>query len=418
LRQNTREYVIINRNRKRTVMSKRPFSFSLFHLLVTLIFGFVSLGFSVNRVLVYHYSGGWYHEEAIPATNQALTELSQEHGFDLVLTEDEADLNLDSLRTFDVIIWNNNVNGASSVQSANARVAVEDYVREGGSWIGISSAGDHLDTWTYLADMIASRFLAHGEHEDNMVAVDDEALADPELQQALTGIPAQETLYDEWFSFTVNVRGQPGITVIYSLLESENPNFSGPEMGDHPYVWVNKNPDIVGQGMAIYDAIGHSRADIYTQKDGFAKKLLWALVQYAAGDFSCTPGCPDPLAINYDSLATCGDSSSCEYAPCCALPGYVEYDPYCTNHSDDECGLWPNLIGKLNKPFINISSEGISITHLGKHSIQVFNVNGEKVISGNSKGPDRYSLSDLESGLYFIKVDIGKQNFLERIFIQ
>jgi hypothetical protein len=477
-------------------MAKRPFSFSLFHLLVTLIFGFVSLGFSVNRALVYYYSGGWYHEEGIPATNQALTELSQDHGFELVLTENEADLNLDNLRTFDVIIWNNNTNAGLSVQSESARATVEQYVREGGSWIGINSALDHLDTWTYLADMVASRFLAHGNQEDNMVVVDDEALADPAWQEALLGVPAFETLHEEWMSFTVNPRGLPGITVIYTLDESANPDYSGPIMGDHPFVWVNKNPAVVGQGMAISNGFGH-RGDIYTQKDGFAKQLLWALLQYAAGGIGPSEGCSDPFACNYSPLATincndccrffdslgectcltlggcgtpeygCMDITACNYSlsaevPCdtcclfqafdgtctcptfygCPAPIYgcmdtlaCNYDASANTPCDNCCRYWAvdktctcptfygcpvgiELTGSREIPGFRLIPGGISVTYQGTYSIQVLNVNGEKVLSNADTGPRSYPLSDLESGLYFINITTDTQNFLERIFIQ
>jgi hypothetical protein len=378
------------------------------------ILGYISSGFCLNRAMVYYYCGGWRHEEGIPATNQALTELSQEHGFELVLTEDEADLNLDNLRTFDVIIWNNNVNGALSVQSTSARSAVEDYVREGGRWVGIHGAGDHLDTWTYLADMVASRFLAHGDQEDNMVAVDDEALADPDIQQALIGVPTFETLHEEWYSFTVNVRGQPGITVIYTLLESENPNYTGPEMGDHPFVWVNKNPEVVGEGLALYNAFGH-RGDIYTQKDGFSKSLLWSSVQYAADVGQCTAGCKDVTATNYDPLVDCAESTGCIYATCCGTEGYVEYDPNCTNHDASACQTVGISSFQLNNPGIQISSDRISVSLNSAYTVEVVDVSGERVLSQSSSGVSNYSLSDLQAGIYFVKITAPDKTVKKRI---
>ena len=121
---------------------------------------------------------------------------------------------MEYLKQFQVIVWNNNTNGASSVPSATARQAVLDYVDQGGGWMLICFAGDHHDTWPGLTERLGTKFSLHAKIDTREVVLDTAARAHGELKWMMQGFPEVFELNDLWLSFQNTVRPLPGVTVV------------------------------------------------------------------------------------------------------------------------------------------------------------------------------------------------------------
>jgi hypothetical protein len=167
---------------------------------------------------------------------------------------------------------------------------------------------------------------------------------------------------------------------------------------DHDLVWTHT----MGRGIVIYNSTAHD--DLYQQDpEGFGDEFLWRSIRYVAQDWSGgILGCTDPLAENYNPLAT-KDDSSCTYAACCGTEGYVEYDPFCQQHDDAAC-ITAGIGRKAMQRAVEITPDLVSVGINTPHTIRIANVTGESIFAQSSSGAREYQLNDLEAGIYFIEV--------------
>jgi len=165
--------------------------------------------------------------------------------------------NREQLAQFDAVIFNNST---GRVLNDEQQKALENYVEEGGSLIGIHGAGDNSHHWEwYVENLTGAEFSHHA--------------LDPHLQEAKVifntvpdsllskGLPAQWTHTDEWYVFFENPRSK-GFNILYTIdgekiipngniLFTKDKNFG---MGkDHPVAWYRAT----GKGRTFYTSIGH-----------------------------------------------------------------------------------------------------------------------------------------------------------------
>ncbi len=141
------------------------------------------------------------------------------------------------------------------------------------------------------------------------------------------------------------------------------------------------------------------------------------------------PGCTDTGAENYNPDATKDDESCtyatccgyatahifvvesknpqvcvCRYGLCCREEGFVNYVPNCVNHQETACG--PLGVGRIvMHKSIEVSPDRVTVDiHNTPHLIQVTNVSGEIVFSETSSGTRYHTLTDLEAGIYIVKI--------------
>lgn len=216
------------------------------------------LGEAATRVLVFHKINGFDHGPSVGAATHAIQALGEQLGWAVAVTDKGGVFNPETLAQFDAVIWNN-VSG--DVLTLSQRQAFEDYISQGGGFLGIhGSGGDFIYFWEWYADeLLGARFIGHP--------------ADPQFQDAHLHIEETSsrigeavapgwTMKDEWYSFRNNPR-ESGAMVIATLDESTYvaEGYGGQDlrMGqDHPIVWAR----CVGKGRSLYSAIGH-RPEVY-----------------------------------------------------------------------------------------------------------------------------------------------------------
>ncbi len=249
---------------------------SIFALAAVLLAGFVykvKNGFPVSfeteapvidfpvdqtRVMLFSKTTGFRHGESIEAGKKTFVELAKKNDWFLFDTEEGGVFNEVQLSQFDAVIFNNST---GRVLNDEQQIALEKYVENGGTLLGIHGAGDDSHHWDwYVENLLGSSFSHHP--------------LDPQLQEAeitmndqtesllIQGLPTTWKHTDEWYVFFENPRSK-SFSILYSidgekinpngnLLWMKDKNFG---MGkDHPVAWYRNS----GTGRTFYTSIGHN----------------------------------------------------------------------------------------------------------------------------------------------------------------
>ena len=236
------------------------------------------------NVLVFDKINGFDHGSSVDAATRAVQSLSEQMGWSVTVTDKPGAFSAETLAHFDAVVWNN-VSG--DVLTLGQRKAFEDYINQGGGFLGIhGSGGDPLYLWDWYADtLLGTRFVGHPSNpqfQDARIAIEITGNGVAE------GLPDGWTMRDEWYSFGSNPRHN-GARVVATLDESTYE--PGESMGtnlrmgdDHPIAWTR----CVNQGRAMYSAIGH-RPEVYHIPENLL--LLRNGLTWVAG--LGESGCPD-----------------------------------------------------------------------------------------------------------------------------
>ena len=232
------------------------------------------LGDEAVQVLIFNKINGFDHGPSVTAATDAIQTIAAAQGWGVAVTDKGGAFTAETLAKFDLVVWNN-VSGDALTFSQ--RKAFEDYINQGGGFLGIhGSGGDSIYFWDFYIDkLIGAHFIGHP--------------MDPQFQDAQlhveshpAGIAASLApgwvMMDEWYSFAESPR-KKGVEVVVTLDETtylpEGRGGQNLRMGDdHPIVWTQ----CVGNGRAMYSAIGH-RPEVYEVSENMVllkEALMWA----------------------------------------------------------------------------------------------------------------------------------------------
>jgi len=221
-----------------------------------------SIDFPADRtcVLLFSKSTGFRHGESIEAGKTVFDALSQKNNWFLFSTEKGGVFNPEQLAKFELVVFNNST---GRVLNDEQQKALQEYVEQGGIFMGIHGAGDDSHHWDwYEKNLMGSRFSHHP--------------LDPQLQEAdvtlnevpdspmVQGLPGTWKHTDEWYVFFENPITK-GFTILYTIdgsrinpsgniLWMKDKNFG---MGkEHPVAWYRAT----GKGQTLYTSMGHNAA--------------------------------------------------------------------------------------------------------------------------------------------------------------
>jgi type 1 glutamine amidotransferase len=234
-----------------------------------------------RAILVFSKTTGYRHGESIDASSPIFAEIAKRNNWFLYQTESGGVFNAAQLAKFSAVIFNNST---GEVINAEQKKALEYYVKNGGSLIGIHGAGDDSHHWDwYENNLLGAKFSHHPINpqfqEANLTL---ETVADSTLGNQLA---PQFTHTDEWYVFFDNPKNK-GFNIIYNIngdsiipngnmLWMTDKNFG---MGkDHPVAWYKS----IEKGRTFYTSIGH---DSRAWKNENFLKLIENALKWASKD--------------------------------------------------------------------------------------------------------------------------------------
>ncbi|MDR8392982.1 ThuA domain-containing protein [Aliifodinibius sp. S!AR15-10] len=190
-------------------------------------------------LLVFTKTDGWRHK-SIPAGVKALKEIGADNGYAIDHTEDATVFNEQNLSQYDAVVF---LNTTENILNEQQQDAFEQYVTNGGGFVGIHAASDTEYDWPWYNKLVGAYFNGHPEVQEATVRVVDQS--HPSTQH----LPKEWVRTDEWYNFK-NI--QDHLNVLAYLDES---TYEGGTNGDnHPAAWYHET---LG-GRAFYTAGGHT----------------------------------------------------------------------------------------------------------------------------------------------------------------
>jgi type 1 glutamine amidotransferase len=200
-----------------------------------------SYGQSAEPALLVFTKTVEYRHESIPAGVQMLRELGEDNGFDVEHTEDSAVFERESLAGYAAIVF---LSTTGDVLDAQQQEGFDQYIRNGGAYVGIHAAADTEHDWPWYATLVGAWFSDHPEIQQAAVDIEDSGHVSTRM------LPARWMRTDEWYNYDRNPRND--VHVLMTL--DEETYGGGKHEGDHPIAWCHE-PD---SARSWYTGGGHT----------------------------------------------------------------------------------------------------------------------------------------------------------------
>lgn len=213
------------------------------------------------KVLVFSKTAGFRHD-AIPAGKLAMIKLGEQNGFAVDTTEDAGKFTTENLKQYTTIIF---LSTTGDILDASQQAAMENYIRKGGSFVGIHAATDTEYDWPWYNQLVGAYFLSHPEQQTATLKVVDHD------HPATKHLPNDWVRKDEWYNFKSIV---PGLHILLKIDETSYKG--GQNNNDHPMSWYRE----FDGGRMFYTELGHTKASY--EEPNFLQHVLGG-IKYAMG---------------------------------------------------------------------------------------------------------------------------------------
>jgi len=192
-----------------------------------------------DQVLVFTKTNGFRHG-SIEKGVTTLVKLGVANNFEVTQTADSLQFNPANLKKYQLVIF---LNTTMDVLGDTEQSAFENYIRNGGSFMGIHAAADTEYEWPWYGKLVGAYFLSHPKQQEAIIDVVDHD------HPATQHLAATWTHFDEWYNFK-NIN--PDLHVLMKLDES---SYEGGKNADnHPIAWYHEYDG----GRAFYTGLGHT----------------------------------------------------------------------------------------------------------------------------------------------------------------
>lgn len=204
---------------------------------------FLVAGSVDGQVLVFSKTKEHRHT-SIKDGKLALLKLGKENNMVIDTTESAEAFSPSSLKKYKAVVF---LNTTGDVLNEEQQAAFEEFINQGGGFLGIHSAADTEYKWPWYGRLVGAYFKNHPKPQRAVL------LLDKPFGKA--NLPARWERMDEWYNY-YNV--SPEIQVVYWLDETSYEG--GEHQNKHPIAWYHK----VGRGRAFYMGFGHVE-ETYTE---------------------------------------------------------------------------------------------------------------------------------------------------------
>ena len=197
------------------------------------------LTFAQDAVLVFSSTKGFRHA-SIGAGKTALMKMGQANGFRADTTEDARQFTLPNLKKYRAVVF---LSTTGNVLDSLQQRAFEQYIRQGGGYVGIHAAADTEYDWPWYNQLCGAYFLSHPKQQNADVVVVNKK------HPSTKNLPDRWKRYDEWYNYKDIVSGP---TVLATLDET---SYEGGKNGNnHPIAWYRS----FDGGRSFYTGGGHT----------------------------------------------------------------------------------------------------------------------------------------------------------------
>jgi len=224
------------------------------------------------RVLNFQADSGFRHESRDDAL--AMVEgLGKKNGWQVQTTREADVLNDETLKQFDVVLFNNNCGTDKRFLSGPQQKALQTYIKNGGGFVGIHCAGaiwhEGGEFQKWYEKLIGTKLVSHPDVQQATLIVEDHA------NPITAHLPKKWVIKDEWHKFSYNPRDK--VNVLISLDESTYDGDDSVKMGgDHPFTWYQ----YYDGGRSFFTSLGHTK-EVYA--DANYQRLVEGGITWASG---------------------------------------------------------------------------------------------------------------------------------------
>jgi type 1 glutamine amidotransferase len=220
----------------------------------------VPLKMNTDLVLVFTKTNGYRHA-SIEKGVATLKSLGLKNNFVISHSEDSLDFNPKNLKKYKAVVF---LSTTLDVLGDEQQAAFEDYIKAGGSFMGIHAAADTEYEWPWYGKLVGAYFESHPSNPNVREAVIDVV----DTRNGSTEFLSDTwTRTDEWYNYK-NIN--PDIKVLMKLDES---TYEGGTNGaNHPIAWFHE----FDGGRSFYTGGGHTK-ESFDERD-FQKHLLGGIL--------------------------------------------------------------------------------------------------------------------------------------------
>jgi hypothetical protein len=200
------------------------------------------------------------HISFVHEANKWFPEMAKKYNFAYDSTKDWTNMNAKFLAKYQAVIFLD-----ARVEDAKQRKAFEEYMKNGGGWLGFHFAAFALTPSDFNADWdwYHNEFLGSGQYVSNTWRPVSAFLrVEDHNHPATKGLPnIIKASPNEWYRWEKDLKKNPDIKILLSIDSSSFPLGTGPKQseiwhsGYYPVVWTNKNYKMV------YFNMGHNNID-------------------------------------------------------------------------------------------------------------------------------------------------------------
>ncbi|MGW4462147.1 ThuA domain-containing protein [Micromonospora sp. NPDC004704] len=243
------------------------------------------------RVLVFSKTTNFYHD-SIPAGVAAIQQLGLTHDFEVEATTDAAAFTDANLARFDALVFNNtnSTPEAGNLLNAAQRTAFQNFVRQGGGWVGLHAATASERDWTWYEGLVGTIFDYHPDFSSTGGVFPGRIKVLDKAHPSTASLPELWERSEEWYNWRTNPTGK-----VHTLAQIKvRDGINGLDEGvDHAYSWC-QNYD---GGRSWYTAGGHTSSSF--SEPHFLNHLRGG-IEWAAG---AVPGdCGATKASNFQRV--------------------------------------------------------------------------------------------------------------------
>ncbi|MEO6550488.1 MAG: ThuA domain-containing protein [Ferruginibacter sp.] len=216
-----------------------------------------------NKILVFSKTAGFRHASSIKAGKKYIMELGNKNKFGVDTTESADAFTADNLKQYAAVVF---LCTTGNVLNDQQQQAFEQFIRNGGGYMGLHSAADTEYDWPWFGELNGAYFKNHPRPQEAIFNIVDST------NIATAHLPKPWKRSDELYNFKWIG------TDLHVLITIDESSYTGGANGDnHPMAWYH----VFDGGRGFYTALGH---DNKSWEDPLYLQHVLGGINYALGN--------------------------------------------------------------------------------------------------------------------------------------